>query len=133
MKRNRILTSCAALALLASLQFAKAGSHTWSGAVNNSWSNGGNWSAGGAPQFGEANITLVFPAAATRYAATNGVGNYAIDAIVIQGSNYKIGGYGITLTGAALSDIYCSGLNNEISLPMTLNSPTIGIVVGTGD
>jgi len=36
------------------------------------------------------------------------------------GSNYKIGGYGITLTGAALSDIYCSGSYNEISLPMTL-------------
>jgi len=130
---KKIITISTTLALLASVHLASAGSHTWSGAVNFSWSNAGNWSAGGAPQFGEPNITLVFPASATRYAATNGVGNYAIDSIVIQGSNYKIGGYGITLTGAALNDIFCSGLNNEISLPMTLNSPTIGVVVGTGD
>src|SRR5947208_17101243 len=60
--KNRILlSSFTLLALVAGAQVLHAGSHTWSGAVNNSWSNDGNWSSGGAPQFGEANITLVFP------------------------------------------------------------------------
>src|SRR5439155_14123971 len=88
------------LAGLSNLNPAHAGSHTWSGAVNNSWSNAGNWSAGGAPQYGEANVVLIYPANAVRYASTNGIGNIAIDLIEIDGNNYSLGGYGITLTGA---------------------------------
>src|SRR2546422_1270417 len=97
---KKILTILTMLALLAGIHIARAGSHTWSGAVNNSWSNAGNWSAGGAPQYGEANVVLIYPANAVRYASTNGIGNIAIDLIEIDGNNYSLGGYGITLTGA---------------------------------
>ena len=119
---KKLFNSFALLSLLAGAGLAHAGSHTWSGAVNNSWSNAGNWSAGGAPQFGEPNITLIFPAVATRYAATNGVGNYAIDSIVFEGSNYSLGGYGITLTGSGLYNLTSYGTNNVIACDMTLNS-----------
>src|SRR6266446_1819492 len=116
MNNRNILSALIVMAFVAGSQSLQAGLHTWSGAVNNSWSNDGNWSSGGAPQFGEANITLVFPAGATRYAATNGVGNYAIDEIVISGNNYTLGGYGITLTGVSYYNLDCSGTNNVIAL-----------------
>jgi autotransporter-associated beta strand protein len=122
MKTTRLLNAITLVSLLAGAGLARAGSHTWSGAVNNAWSNAGNWSAGGAPQFGEANISLIFPAVATRYASTNGVGNYAIDSIVIEGNNYSIGGYGITLTGAGYLNLTCNGTNNLIACDLTLNS-----------
>lgn len=111
-----------AMATLLNTSPAKAGTHTWSGAVNFAWSNDGNWSAGGAPQFGESNIVLVFPAVAVRYAATNGVGNYAIDDIIINGNNYTLGGYAITLTGASYYNLECTGDNNRIAMDITMSS-----------
>src|SRR5262245_8457257 len=136
MKKNemkRFLQALALLSLLVVADLASAGSHTWSGAVNNAWNNDGNWSSGGAPQFGESHITLVFPPNAVRYAATNGVGNYAIDDIIVTGDNYTIGGYGITLTGYSLYNLECTGTNNVIALPMTLNSSLEYFTVGTYD
>jgi autotransporter-associated beta strand protein len=133
MKIRQIFRTLTILSLLGVSNSARAGSHTWSGAVNNSWSNAGNWSAGGAPQFGEPNITLIFPPSAVRYASTNGVGQYAIDSIVISGDNYSIGGYGITLTGVAYYNLNCTGTNNVISLPMTLNSSLEYFLVDTYD
>lgn len=131
---QRFLSLCMAVTTLVGLtNSARAGSHTWSGAVNNSWSQPGNWSAGGAPQWGEANITLVFPAGATRYAATNGVGQFAIDEIIISGDDYTIGGYGITLTGIAYYNLDCSGTNNVIALPMNLASSLEYFNVNTYD
>jgi autotransporter-associated beta strand protein len=40
--------------------------HVWSGAVSNSWVDGGNWSVGGTP-FGDPSPTVVFPQVAARH------------------------------------------------------------------
>src|SRR5678816_3480250 len=116
MKAKTLLGKLTTLAYLAVATLAHAGSHTWSGAVNNAWSQPGNWSSGGSPQFGEANLVLSFPPNLANRNATNGIGNLAIDDIIITGDNYKIGGYGITLTGAGYYNIDCSDVNNEIAL-----------------
>ena len=132
MNIKKILSLLVLPGFLAGAQLCRAGSHTWSGAVNNSWSNPGNWSSGGAPMFGETNLSLIFPASATRYAATNGVGNFAINTISIQGNNYAIGGYGITLVYNGVgASILASGTNNEIGLPITLNTSNLGFTIGT--
>src|SRR5215217_7786516 len=64
--------ACTTLAAKSPVQ---AGTHIWSGAVNSSWSQAGNWSSGGAPQVGEQSITLVFPPGAIRTGATNSIVN----------------------------------------------------------
>src|SRR5947209_6340979 len=78
MKINSFIRPLICLGAVAAATTVRAGSHTWSGAVNYSWSNAGNWSAGGAPQYGEPNVVLIYPANAVRYASTNGTGNIAI-------------------------------------------------------
>src|SRR3954451_9548242 len=56
MKAKHLFHTLGCLTLLAGATIAHAGSHTWSGAINNAWGNAGNWSAGGAPQYGEPNV-----------------------------------------------------------------------------
>src|SRR5881409_616973 len=78
-------------------------------------------------------IPGAMPANAVRYASTNGIGNIAIDLIEIDGNNYSLGGYGITLTGAGYYNLISNGTNNLIALPMTLNSSLEYFQVGTYD
>ena len=129
MKMNRIVLLV--LAAFASVQLVQAGTHTWSGAVNSSWSNPGNWSSGGAPQLGEASLALVFPASPTRSAATNDVGNLSINTINVQGDNYVIGGTAVTLLYNGIgASILCSGTNHQIALTLTLSAAGLSFSVG---
>jgi autotransporter-associated beta strand protein len=132
MNIKKILSLVVLPACLAGAELCRAGSHTWSGALNSSWSNPGNWSAGGAPQLGETNLALIFPASAMRFTATNDAGNFAINTIQIQGNNYAIGGSGVTLVYNSVgASILCSGTNHVIALPITLNSAGLALTVGT--
>lgn len=117
------------LALLA-VSPAVAASHTWSGAVNGLFSNPGNWSAGGVPAMGEANLSLVFPASATRTVMTNDIGALTVNSMNFQGSNYVLRGASTITFGSSLINVLCNGTSNVIE--STLNLPS-GFFVSVGD
>lgn len=117
------------LALLA-VSPAVAASHTWSGAVNGLFSNPGNWSAGGVPAMGEVNLSLVFPASATRTVMTNDIGALTVNSMNFQGSNYVLRGASTITFGSSLINVLCNGTSNVIE--STLNLPS-GFFVSVGD
>jgi fibronectin-binding autotransporter adhesin len=123
MKLKNLLAAFLALIIISAGNPALAAIHIWSGAVNNNWSNPGNWSSGGPPTLGETPpVLLAFPP--LPYLASTTVddigspilGHLAVDFISITGSNYDFqatsGNY-IYLTGYVSSfiteNIYCSG------------------------
>ena len=104
---SHILT---ALALLASASITHAGSHTWNGAVSGYWNTAANWSAGGKPVAGEANVTLVFPVGATRYVTTNNISGLVVTDLTLNGDYTLAGSGGATLTfGGAGATIVING------------------------
>ncbi len=114
------------LALFAGAPLAHAGSHTWNGAVSSSWNNAANWSAGGKPVAGEANVTLLFPVGATRYAVTNDIPGLAVHSLTLNGS-YTLSGSGgaaLTFTGGGASVMVNGSQVNTIAstLPVVLNA-----------
>ncbi|MBS0647761.1 MAG: autotransporter domain-containing protein [Verrucomicrobia bacterium] len=63
---------------------------TWSGAVNNLWTNPGNWVGGVAPNNGD---SLLFPGNATSFTSTNDTGTIQIASITIDSATaYTISG-----------------------------------------
>ncbi|MFN0128607.1 MAG: beta strand repeat-containing protein [Verrucomicrobiales bacterium] len=114
------------LALFAGAPLARAGSHTWNGAVSSSWNNAANWSAGGKPVAGEANVALIFPVGATRYSVTNDIPGLAVHSLTLNGS-YTLSGSGgaaLTFTGGGASVTVNGSQVNTIasSLPVVLNA-----------
>ena len=78
-----------------------AAAKTWTGAVNNLWSNPGNWQ-GGVPGPGD---PLVFPAGASNIVNTNDLPDQApFKLILFTGSNYVISGNGFGLTDGITSN-----------------------------
>lgn len=80
---------------------AQAGDHRWGGTVNSLWSVDANWSSGGAPKVGEANVNLIFPLNGNPSSVQNIVG-LEVDTMSIQGSGYNFGaanGARLTLRG----------------------------------
>src|SRR5262245_46649425 len=63
--------------------------HQWTGAVNNLWSDNGNW-VNGSP-VGDANAVLIFPTSPTNPTSLNNVASIPIQEIDIFGSGYTIG------------------------------------------
>src|SRR5712691_2176067 len=113
MKRNRILTSCAALALVASVQFTKAGTHVWSGTQGGLWSNPANWSSGGAPSaFEAAPVVIQFPATpSAEREMTNDLVNLRVDVLAFFGGNYLMYSESeIALTGSQPPFPYAANL-----------------------
>ena len=108
-----------------------AAAHTWSGAVNGLFSNGGNWVGGVAPNPAVTN-SLTFPAGATRFTITNDIASLKISAINLSGSGYVIrGANAITLT-PNLGNILASGTTNTVECALTFAS--LGLVsVGEND
>jgi autotransporter-associated beta strand protein len=91
---------------------------TWTGAVSNLWSNGGNWSGlgGVAPSAGN---DLVFPGSASNLSTSNDIAaGTSFNSITISGSGYTLAGNSITLAGN-VSDTSSSG-SNTISLAMSM-------------
>lgn len=63
---------------------------TWSGAIDNLWTRGGNWVGGVAPANGD---SLVFPGSATSFTSTNNTGTISIPTITIDSATaYTING-----------------------------------------
>ena len=102
---------------------AIAGPHTWSGAVNGNWNNAGNWSAGGVPAIGEANLTISFPGSATRTVMTNNIGALTFQAMTFSGSNYVLrGASALSFNNTALLQLLCSGDSNVIESTLNLSN-----------
>ena len=114
-----------AFALLASAATLCAHSHTWTGAVSGYWSNDANWSVGGAPEPGETDVTLTFPAGAVRYVTTNNIPGLVITDLALNGDYTLAGTGGATLAfGGDGASIVINGSHVSTvasSLPVVLN------------
>jgi len=74
---------------------------SWTGAVSNLWSVGGNWNGGVAPVNGDA---LVFPNGASNTSTSNDLTGLTLTTISVSGSSsYSLAGNAITLTGGLTS------------------------------
>src|SRR5207302_340984 len=70
--------------------------HTWTGALNNLWSNSANW-AQGSPA-GDSDADLIFPAGAQNIDPNNNdLPGLSVHSVKISGAGYNIVGNGITL------------------------------------
>jgi fibronectin-binding autotransporter adhesin len=88
-----------------------AAAKTWTGAVNNLWSNPGNW-LGGVPGNGD---PIVFPAGASNLTNVNDINaDVVFRSILFSGSNYNIGGYALALTDGISSTNAPNTINNDI-------------------
>ncbi len=99
---------------------------TWTGAVSSSWSVGGNWVGGVAPQAGDA---LVFPAGATSLSSVNNLTpGTSFASIDIQAPGYDISGASVELTGNLTASL-TTGLAID-SLATKLDSGVVNVAPG---
>lgn len=112
---------------------AQAANHNWNGlGASDNWSSVTNWSSNGAPYANESGpITLVFPSGVSRPQNICNIAGLTVEAIILNGSSYKLtGSTPINLTGAGNS-LYSAGINNFISIPLVLNSAKLNFGQGT--
>jgi len=89
--------------------------HTWTGAVNGSWSNSANWLQGSPA--GDSQADLEFPPNTQNLTNKNDLPTLTIHSIDISGSNYTISGNQITLNaGITLS----SGGQDQATLALDI-------------
>ena len=99
---------------------------TWSGAVDNLWSNPGNWDT--MPQPGD---SLVFPASASSLSALNDLpAGESFDSLTLQGSNYSITGNSIALFGSIGSTQTNGG--NLLGLDLAFTGASANVTVSQG-
>jgi fibronectin-binding autotransporter adhesin len=94
---------------------------TWTGAVNNLWSNGGNWSGLGglAPVAGD---DLIFPGGASNLSTSNDIpAGTSFNSITISGIGYTLAGNSIALGAGNFADSNASG-SNTISLAISISA-----------
>jgi fibronectin-binding autotransporter adhesin len=94
---------------------------TWTGAVNNLWSNGGNWSGigGTTPVAGD---DLIFPSGAANLSTSNDItAGTSFNSITISGSGYTLAGNSIALGAGDLTDSNSSG-SNTINLAISMSA-----------
>jgi len=124
---------------------ASAATYTWTGAgfMGNPdylWSNPANWTPVGAPQPGEANVTIVFPNAVVPKTTTNDIVGLSVASIQFQGANYVVAGKpstnALTLSSGGLGgfSVLASAANCQFttSCPLVLGSSG-GITVASGN
>jgi len=111
------LLLCLAGVAIGGVHWTLADTHVWSGAVDNNWSTGGNWTSGAAPSAGD---DLVFPKTATRFNATN---NYAsgttFRSILFEGTGYSLGGNNVGLSSSLIASNAIGA--NVIYAPLTIS------------
>jgi hypothetical protein len=91
-----------------------AAAKTWTGAVNNLWSNAGNW-LGGVPGPGD---PLVFPASASNLSNKNDLPDMApFKLILFTGGNYVISGNAFGLTDGITSNQGPNTINADLEVP----------------
>lgn len=107
-----------AFALLLVASAGQAATLTWTGAVNNHWSVGGNWIGGAAPSPGDA---LVFGGANTNLLDDLPAG-FGVDSMTFaEGIDYVLTGNGITLAHG-VSTTCCGSAFLTLDLPITLTA-----------
>jgi len=107
-----------AIVLLLLAASANAATKTWTGAVNNRWSVGGNWSGGVPPVNGDA---LVFGGANTNL-QNDIAGTLAVDSMTFTGGvDYSLDGNPIALAHG-VSAPCCGGDFLTLTLPITLTA-----------
>jgi fibronectin-binding autotransporter adhesin len=120
--RTSTSTQATSVSLFGDFQVGEASTTaTWTGAVNNLWSNGGNWSGkGGNPP--AAGDDLTFPAGASNLSTSNDItAGTSFNSISISGSGYTLAGNSIALAAGNLSDTNTSG-SNTISLAISMSA-----------
>lgn len=134
LRRLRNLTAAAILAvtpmatlLMPTVAHAAVDTCTWTGAVDSTFSNGGNWSVcdnAGVPESGD---SLIFPVTAANLLANNDLVGATFNDITFNGTSGGGQGYGITGNAFTLSgDITdSSDQDNSIDNDITISSPTI--------
>jgi hypothetical protein len=99
----------------------------WTGAVDNTWANGGNWillnNTSRAPQTGD---DLVFQASVTpngqasitaaNLDTNNNIGNLSLSSITINAPGYTLGNRAVTLTGGSVGQGSASGINANFAV-----------------
>jgi autotransporter-associated beta strand protein len=96
---------------LATVAGTRAGTHVWSGAINDQWNLPGNWSSGGAPSANEAApVILIFPSdPEIRSATRNNIPGLTVDRLSIQRGGYQFSASGSVLrlrgTGAKIATV----------------------------
>jgi hypothetical protein len=80
---------------------AAGGPKVWTGAVNNLWSVGGNWSGGVAPVDGD---DLIFPDTAANRTMTNDLTGLDLGFVRFTGDTYNAGGNAVTLAEGLYTD-----------------------------
>lgn len=78
--------------------YAVADTCTWTGAVDNTWSSGGNWTGcdnAGVPENGD---TLAFPEAATNKSMNNDLVGLSVTGLSFTGTGYTLGGNAFTIS-----------------------------------
>ena len=100
------------------LALARNTTATWTGAVNNQWTNAGNWTGlGGTPLVGGED--LIFPGGAANLSNTNGMAaGTGFNSITISGSGYTLAGNSVALGAGGLTDASVAGANT-VSLAMS--------------
>lgn len=101
---RRRLHLCLAFAFLCASVVNGAAQKIWTGAVNNAWSNAGNWN-GGVPASTD---IAIFPVSASNESMTNDL-NVTLTAIDFQGGDYTIGGNDVSVLSSITS---ASGLGS---------------------
>ncbi len=133
-KLNRLATF-AVLALLSTLNSqlstAFAGTHVWSGAVNGYWNVAGNWSSGGVPVVGEADLVVRFPSSPSLYQSTNNITGLSVQRFEMAGNGYHIYGNGVTLVTAPTGTNFTmsAGIGAFLHLPLSLPTRAYGVFV----
>ncbi|HVG24683.1 MAG TPA: Calx-beta domain-containing protein, partial [Thermoanaerobaculia bacterium] len=113
------------LLLLILASTAAAATRTWTGTVDNSWSNPANWSPAGAPAITD---TLVFPAGKSGTLTNDALGN--LRSIQFEGGGYVLNGNALTLTHG-VTQLNGTG-TNQVFIPLTLGaSQTFSCAAGS--
>ncbi len=129
MKMSKLALILVSLFIVSTSLPARAGSHTWSGAMSVYFDNSANWSIGGAPTANETNVVLNFPANATRYVVSNNIVGLTVAAINLVGDNYGLLGNSINISGTGQTNIASWGALNYMATPLVLASSNVTVYV----
>ena len=116
--RNLLAAICA-LTLPMAAASASAATLSWTGAVNNLWSVGGNWNGGVAPVSGDA---LTFPSGAANTDMVNDIAGLSLQSLDFPGggsTSYSLTGSGFSLS-AGINVACCESFN--LNAPVTLTA-----------